>query len=44
LIELFIDTEKNAYKALGFKRFGMLGLFPAVLARKAREYNNRVSG
>jgi len=28
--DLYIDSDKKAYNALGFKRFGFFGLFPAV--------------
>jgi len=34
--ELYIDTDKKSYKDLGFKRFGFLGLLPAVLSSAAR--------
>ncbi|XP_059092222.1 prostamide/prostaglandin F synthase-like [Tigriopus californicus] len=39
--ELFIDMEKKSYSALGFKRMSLLGLFPAVLAKKARDFAAR---
>ena len=35
-IDLYIDTDKKSYNALGFKRFGFFGLFPAVLSAAAR--------
>ena len=41
--ELYIDTDKKAYNALGFQRFGFLGLFPAVLSYAARAAAGRVS-
>jgi len=34
--DLYIDSDKKAYNALGFKRFGFFGLFPAVLSSLAR--------
>jgi len=34
--DLYIDTDKKSYNALGFKRFGFFGLFPAVLSAAAR--------
>jgi len=40
--ELYIDTDKKAYNALGFQRFGFLGLFPAVLSSAARAAVARV--
>jgi len=42
--ELFIDTDKKSYNALGFKRFGFLGLFPAVLSSLARAAQGRAKG
>ena len=36
LLDLYIDTDKKSYNALGFKRFGFFGLFPAVLSAAAR--------
>ena len=36
LIDLYIDEKKQSYNELGFKRFGFLGLFPAVLSRISR--------
>ena len=35
-VDLYIDSDKKAYNALGFKRFGFFGLFPAVLSSLAR--------
>ena len=35
-LDLYIDSDKKAYNALGFKRFGFFGLFPAVLSSLAR--------
>ena len=34
--ELYIDTKKESYNALGFERFGFFGLFPAVLSSLSR--------
>lgn len=34
--ELYIDVEKNAYKALQFKRFNYFNIFPAILTSTAR--------
>lgn len=39
--ELYIDTDKKSYNALGFKRFGFFGLFPAVLSSLARAAQSR---
>ena len=36
LVDLYIDEKKQSYNELGFKRFGFLGLFPAVLSRISR--------
>lgn len=38
---MYIDTDKKSYNALGFKRFGFLGLFPAVLSAAARAAASR---
>lgn len=34
--DLFIDEQKKSYNELGFKRFGFLGLFPAILSSLSR--------
>jgi len=34
--DLYLDNDKKSYNALGFKRFGFFGLFPAVLSKAAR--------
>ncbi|CAN7939619.1 unnamed protein product [Ixodes hexagonus] len=34
--ELYIDVERNAYKALQFKRFNYFNIFPAILTSSAR--------
>jgi prostamide/prostaglandin F2alpha synthase len=39
--ELYIDVNKKSYSNLGFKRFGLMGLFPAVLSSAARFAANR---
>lgn len=39
--ELFIDTKKQAYKALGFRRLNIFNVLPAILSKKAREFNER---
>jgi len=39
--ELYIDTEKKSYNALGFKRFGFFGLIPAVLSAASRLAQSR---
>jgi len=39
--DLYIDTEKKSYNSLGFKRFGFLGLFPAILSSAARAAQSR---
>ena len=40
-LELYVDTDMKSYNALGFKRFGFLGLFPAVLSSAARAAYSR---
>jgi len=40
--ELYIDKDKKSYNDLGFKRFGFLGLFPAVLSSAARAAQSRM--
>ena len=40
-LDLYIDTEKKSYNALGFKRFGFFGLFPAILSAAARAAQSR---
>lgn len=39
--ELFVDMDKKSYKALGFQRMSFLGLFPAVLSKRARDFGAR---
>ena len=39
--DLYIDEKKQSYNELGFKRFGFLGLFPAVLSRLSRAAQSR---
>lgn len=39
--DLYIDSDKKAYNALGFKRFGFFGLFPAVFSSLARAAQSR---
>lgn len=39
--DLYIDNNKKSYNDLGFKRFGFLGLFPAVLSSAARAMQTR---
>jgi len=34
--ELYVDTDKQSFKALGFKKLGLLALGPAILAKVAR--------
>lgn len=34
--ELYVDVERNAYKALEFKRFNYFNIFPAILTSGAR--------
>lgn len=34
--ELYIDSGKNAYKALGFKRYNMFSILPAILTKSSR--------
>ncbi len=41
--DLFVDVDKAAYKAMGFKKMGFLGLGGAVFAKKAREIAAKVS-
>ena len=36
ILDLYLDNDKKSYNALGFKRFGFFGLFPAVLSKAAR--------
>lgn len=38
--DLFIDTKKQSYKALGFKRLNIFNIFPSVFGKKARELNS----
>lgn len=40
--ELYIDTKKQAYKALGFRRLNIFNVLPSILSKKAREFNDRV--
>ncbi|XP_060590204.1 prostamide/prostaglandin F synthase-like [Ruditapes philippinarum] len=40
--ELYIDTKKEAYKALGFRRLNIFSVFPSIFGKKAREFNERV--
>ncbi|GIY42500.1 hypothetical protein CEXT_466381 [Caerostris extrusa] len=35
--ELFIDKEKKCYTDLGYKRFGMLSIIPALAAKTSRD-------
>jgi len=39
--DLYINEKKQSYNELGFKRFGFLGLFPAVLSRLSRAAQSR---
>lgn len=39
--ELYIDTKKESYNALGFKRFGWLGLLPAMISSISRAAQGR---
>ena len=41
-IELYIDKDKKSYNDLGFKRFGFMGLFPAILSSAARAAQSRM--
>ncbi|XP_045162127.2 prostamide/prostaglandin F synthase-like [Mercenaria mercenaria] len=40
--ELYIDTKKEAYKALGFRRLNIFSVLPSIFGKKAREFNERV--
>lgn len=35
--DLFLDAKKDTYRLLGFKRIGVLGFFPAIFSKKARD-------
>lgn len=35
--ELYIDTDKKSFKALNFKKLGVLSMVPALVAKVARE-------
>lgn len=39
--ELYIDTKKQCYKKLGFKRLNVLSIFPSVLSKSSREALNK---
>ncbi|XP_070207988.1 prostamide/prostaglandin F synthase-like [Littorina saxatilis] len=34
--ELYVDTKKETYKLLGFKRFNFLSIFPAIFSKVSR--------
>lgn len=35
--ELYIDTKKQCYKKLGFKRLNLLSVFPSMLTKSSRD-------
>nr|XP_022335823.1 prostamide/prostaglandin F synthase-like [Crassostrea virginica] len=39
--ELYIDTKKQCYKKLGFKRLNFLSVFPSVLSKSSRDALNK---
>jgi len=39
--ELFLDTQKKSYEAMGFKRFGFLAAIPELLKRLTRDASAR---
>ncbi|XP_074655307.1 prostamide/prostaglandin F synthase-like [Tubulanus polymorphus] len=39
--ELYIDTKKECYKKMGFKRFNFFNVFPAVFSKNARDSANQ---
>jgi len=39
--ELFLDTQKKSYEAMGFKRFGILASIPELLKKITRDANAR---
>jgi len=38
--ELYIDTKKEAYQKLGFRRMNLFNVFPAVFSKKSREVSS----
>ncbi|XP_051786398.1 prostamide/prostaglandin F synthase isoform X1 [Erpetoichthys calabaricus] len=41
--ELYIDEQKQCYRDLAFKRYGMLSVLPAALGKKVRKVVNKAN-